>query len=264
MSTYHIYFTQTVLFVCVENAGRSQIAEAFFRKYDPKGHLAISAGTKPSPEINPLAMEVMKELGIDISKQKSKIITEDMIRNASVRVNMGCMDKEACPTLFIHNLLEWGVEDPKGKSIYKVREIRDDIEQRVNNLQQILSRVAHRLNSNQRKFVAEIIGTFIVVVFATGSVVIDVKTHGVLGIPFIAFAPFVGVAIGVYLFGKISMAHFNPAVTVGYLITGHIRHTQLVYYFAAEIIGSLLASLFVKYFIGSEAHLGTKKKSIKK
>jgi aquaporin Z len=94
-------------------------------------------------------------------------------------------------------------------------------------------------------------------VFATGSVVIDAKMDGVLGVPFIASAPFVGVAIGVYLFGKISMAHFNPAVTVGYLITGHIRHTQLVYYFAAEIIGSLLASLFVKYFIGSEAHLGT-------
>ena len=58
------------------------------------------------------------------------------------------------------------------------------------------------------------------------------------------------------MFGKISMAHFNPAVTIGYLITGHIRHTQLVYYFAAEIIRALLASLFVKYLIGDEAHLG--------
>jgi aquaporin Z len=123
-------------------------------------------------------------------------------------------------------------------------------------LQQILLRVARRLSVNQRKFVAEVIGTFIVVVFATGSVVIDAKMHGVLGVPFIAFAPFVGVAIGVYLFGKISMAHFNPAVTIGYLITGHIRRIQLVYYPAAEIIGALLASLFVKYVIGNEAHLG--------
>jgi aquaporin Z len=123
-------------------------------------------------------------------------------------------------------------------------------------LQQILLRVARRLSINQRKFVAEVIGTFIVVVFATGSVVIDAKLHEVLGIPFIAFAPFVGVAMGVYLFGKISMAHFNPAVTVGCLITGHIRRVQLPYYFAAEIIGAILASLFVKYFIGSEAHLG--------
>jgi aquaporin Z len=119
-----------------------------------------------------------------------------------------------------------------------------------------LLKILNRLGSDQRKFIAEIIGTFIVVVFATGSVVIDAKTHGVLGIPFIAFAPFVGVAIGVYMFGKISMAHFNPAVTMGYIITGHIRRIQLPYYFAAEIIGALLASLFVKYFIGVEAHLG--------
>ena len=124
-------------------------------------------------------------------------------------------------------------------------------------MQQILLRVVHRLSINQRKFVAEVIGTFIVVVFATGSVVIDAKVNGVLGVPFIAFAPFVGVAIGVYLFGRISMAHFNPAVTVGYIITEHIRRIQLLYYFAAEIIGALLASLFVKYLIGNEAHLGS-------
>ena len=71
---------------------------------------------------------------------------------------------------------------------------------------QILLKIAHRLSSNQRKFIPEVIGTFIVVVFATGSVVVDAKMRGVLGLPFIAFAPFVGVAIGVYLFGKISMA----------------------------------------------------------
>jgi protein-tyrosine-phosphatase len=75
----------------------------------------------------------MKELGIDISKQKSKVLTEDMIIKAG-RVNMGCMEKEACPTLYIHDLLEWGIEDPKGKSLEKVREIRDDIEQRVRQL----------------------------------------------------------------------------------------------------------------------------------
>ena len=79
---------------------------------------------------------------------------------------------------------------------------------------------------------------------------------GVLGIPFIAFAPFVGVAIGVYAFGKISMAHFNPAVTIGFLITRHITKIQLVYYLAAEIIGALFGSLFIKSIIGTEASLG--------
>jgi arsenate reductase (thioredoxin) len=123
-----------VLFVCVENAGRSQIAEAFFRKYTPRGYITVSAGTRPVAEINPTVVQAMKEIGIDVSKQKSKILTEDMIRNAAIRVNMGCMDKEACPSLFIHNLLDWGIEDPKGKSIDKVKEIRDDIEQRVRQL----------------------------------------------------------------------------------------------------------------------------------
>jgi glycerol uptake facilitator-like aquaporin len=122
-------------------------------------------------------------------------------------------------------------------------------------LSQIL-RLAKKLTSNQKKFIAEIIGTFIVVVFATGSVVIDAKLGGVLGVPFIAFAPFVGVAIGVYLFGKISMAHFNPAVTIGYFITKHITFRQLLNYFAAEIIGALLGSVFVKYVIGEYANLG--------
>ena len=110
------------------------MAEGFFRKYAPKGYAALSAGTKPSGQINPLAIQAMKEYGIDISNQKSKIITEDMIRNATMSVNMGCMDKKSCPTLFIHNLIEWVIEDPKGKPIEKLREIRDDIEQKVRQL----------------------------------------------------------------------------------------------------------------------------------
>ena len=125
---------KTVLFVCVENSARSQMAEGFFRKYAPRGYSTISAGTKPSGQINPLAIHAMREIGVDIIKQKPKIITEDMIKNSSIRVNMGCMDNESCPTLFIHNLLEWGIEDPKGKSLEKVREIRDNIEQRVRQL----------------------------------------------------------------------------------------------------------------------------------
>ena len=123
--------------------------------------------------------------------------------------------------------------------------------------QSLISKISKNLTENQKRFIAEFIGTFIVVVLATGSVVIDAKTNGVLGIPFIAFAPFVGVAIGVYLFGKISMAHFNPAVTVGFFITKHITtKIQLTYYFSAQILGALLGSLFVKYIIGTQANLG--------
>jgi arsenate reductase (thioredoxin) len=125
---------KSVLFVCVQNAGRSQMAEGFFKKYAPKEYEGISAGTMPVSEINPLAVEVMREVDIDISGQKSKEITEDMIRNSAKIVNMGCMDKVSCPTLFLQNLLDWNIEDPKGKQIDKVREIRDEIEQRVKEL----------------------------------------------------------------------------------------------------------------------------------
>ena len=115
--------------------------------------------------------------------------------------------------------------------------------------------VVDKLTVDQKQFLAELIGTFIVVVLATGSVVIDAKLNGILGLPFIAFAPFAGVAIGVYLFGKISMAHFNPSVSVGFLITKHITKKLFVLYLLAEIVGALLASLFVSIVIGNEVNL---------
>ena len=111
--------------------------------------------------------------------------------------------------------------------------------------------------SNLQIFTVELIGTFILVVFATGSIVYDVEFFdGDLGIPFAAVAPFVALLIGVYSFGKISLAHFNPAVTIGYYVTGHITKIQVLYYLIAEIIGALLGSLFVLTFIGEKANLG--------
>ncbi|QUC64004.1 aquaporin [Nitrosopumilus sp. K4] len=110
--------------------------------------------------------------------------------------------------------------------------------------------------TNHQIFLVELIGTFILVVFATGSIVYDVQIGGPYGIWFAAVAPFVALIIGVYSFGKISLAHFNPAVTIGYYITGHISKIQIIWYFAAEIIGAILGSLFVMFFIGNEANLG--------
>lgn len=121
----------TILFVCVQNAGRSQMAEGFFRKYAPKGFECQSAGTIPTSQINPLAVEAMKEVGIDISSQRPKDLTEDMMRNAINIINMGCMDDKYCPALFVPKVIDWGIEDPKDKPIEKVREIRDEIEKRV-------------------------------------------------------------------------------------------------------------------------------------
>ncbi|MGI0094002.1 MAG: MIP/aquaporin family protein [Nitrosotalea sp.] len=94
------------------------------------------------------------------------------------------------------------------------------------------------------------------VVFATGSVVLDAKYVGTFGLWFVALAPAVAVAGMVYAFGKISMAHFNPAVTVGFLITKHMPKNLFPLYIAAEIIGAILGSIFVKYVIGTQANIG--------
>ena len=123
-----------VLFVCVENAGRSQIAEGFFKKLAPSDYDGISAGTIPVSEINPLAVQAMKEVDIDISDNKSKLVTNEMIEESDSVVNMGCMDKESCPALFVEEIDDWDIEDPKGKSIEEIRKIRDSIETKVKKL----------------------------------------------------------------------------------------------------------------------------------
>jgi arsenate reductase (thioredoxin) len=135
---------KTILFVCVENAGRSQMAEGFFKKYAPDGFKTLSAGTKPGYQLNPIVVEAMKEVGIDISKQKSKELTDEMIRDSDNVVNMGCMDKNFCPTIWIPKVIEWDLEDPKGKSIEKVREIRDEIEKRVKEIVAEITDTAQR------------------------------------------------------------------------------------------------------------------------
>ena len=122
---------KTILFVCIENAGRSQMAEGFFKKYAPSGFKTESAGTKPAYQLNPIVVEAMKEVGIDISKQKSKELTDQMIRESDKVVNMGCMDKNFCPTIWLPKVIEWNLEDPKGKSIEEVRQIRNEIEKKV-------------------------------------------------------------------------------------------------------------------------------------
>lgn len=111
---------------------------------------------------------------------------------------------------------------------------------------------------NKKIFFAELVGTFIVIVFATGSVVLDAKLNGTLGLPFIAIAPAIAVAIGIYLFGRISMAHFNPAVTVAFLITKHLKRKKglLLIYLLAEILGGILASIFIYFIFGNEVNLG--------
>ncbi|MDG7006534.1 MAG: arsenate reductase ArsC [Nitrososphaerota archaeon] len=124
-----------ILFVCVENAGRSQMAEAFARR---QGLDASSAGTVPAAQVNPLVVQAMREKGIDVGLNRPKSLTPEMVEEASLVVTMGCSVEEACPRPMLaqmqKKLVDWELEDPKGKPIERVREIRDEIERRVTEL----------------------------------------------------------------------------------------------------------------------------------
>ena len=110
---------------------------------------------------------------------------------------------------------------------------------------------------NSTIFIAELLGTFGLLVAATGSIVYDGKVGGTLGVIFISGMHFVGLTIVVYAFGKYSLAHFNPAVTIGFFLAGYTKSKQLPIYFCAQAIGAFLGTLFVKYIIGDYANLGT-------
>jgi len=121
-----------VLFVCVENAGRSQMAEAIARSY---GIEATSAGTIPAATVNPTVVEAMKEGGFNLSSAKPKLLTPQMVEAADCVVTMGCRVEDVCPRPLIvkmeKKLVDWHIDDPKGKPVEDVRKIRSEIENRV-------------------------------------------------------------------------------------------------------------------------------------
>src|SRR5260370_31634052 len=121
-----------IFFVCVENAGRSQMAQAFAEKFGLK---ASSAGTVPSTRVNPVVVEAMRERGIDLNKRSPRMLTADMMSHARLVVTMGCSVEEACPKPMLaamqKKLIDWHLDDPKGKPIEEVRRIRDETEKRV-------------------------------------------------------------------------------------------------------------------------------------
>ena len=129
---------KNILFVCVENAGRSQMAEAFFRKFAPNQFNVSSAGTLPSSHLNPIVIQVMKEIGINMINQQPKLLSDSMVDNSFKIVTMGCMDKESCPSLFVKDVVDWNISDPKEESLDNVRKIRDRIKFEVMNLIQSL------------------------------------------------------------------------------------------------------------------------------
>lgn len=122
-----------VLFVCVHNAGRSQMAEAFFNWIAKGKAEATSAGTRPSGKVNPTVVEAMREVGIDIGLHRPKMLTLEMLDDADRVVTMGCSVEKSCPASFVPTE-DWELEDPEGKSMEQVRRIRDEIKARVERL----------------------------------------------------------------------------------------------------------------------------------
>jgi arsenate reductase len=121
-----------ILFVCVENARRSQMAQGFAEAFG-KGRVEVfSAGSIPSPQIDPLVTEVMKEKGIDLSGKQPKSLNDLPPIEMDYLITMGC--EETCPAVLAKNILKWDIPDPKGKSIGVFREVRDMIEERVKGL----------------------------------------------------------------------------------------------------------------------------------
>ena len=127
----------TVLFVCVHNAGRSQMAEAFVNHFAKERGLPVcaeSAGTEGGATLNPQAVAVMAERGISLEGHAPKLLTQELADRADKKITMGCgVDAEACPAR-IYFTEDWGLDDPKGQPIERVREIRDQIEARVEEL----------------------------------------------------------------------------------------------------------------------------------
>ena len=124
---------KTVLFACVHNAGRSQMAAALFNKLaDSSKARAISAGTNPGPHVHPEVIDVMREVGIDLTAASTRKLTPEVAREAQILVTMGCGDE--CPYVPGAERDDWPLEDPKGKPVEKVRKIREEIRQRVQTL----------------------------------------------------------------------------------------------------------------------------------
>jgi len=119
----------TVLFVCLHNAGRSQMSLALFERAAEGRHTSLSAGTTPAESVHPEVIAVMSELGIDLSDRKPQLLTTDLAKQADVVVTMGCGD--ACPYIPGKRYIDWDLPDPKGHPLEEVRATRDDIARRV-------------------------------------------------------------------------------------------------------------------------------------
>ena len=160
-----------MLFVCVHNAGRSQMAAGLV-KLRSEGRVHVrSAGSAPGEEINPAVVEAMTEIGVDLSEEFPKPLTDEVVRAADVVITMGCGD--ACPIYPGKRYEDWELDDPAGRTSRRSARIRDEIDERVQRLvAELLALVPLA-----RRLAAEAIGTFALVFAGAGAIMVDAKTH---------------------------------------------------------------------------------------
>ncbi len=243
-----------VLFVCVHNSGRSQMAAGLVKlRSDGRIHVR-SAGSDPGEQINPAVDRGDDELGVDMSEEFPKPLTDEVVRAADVVITMGCGD--ACPIYPGKKYEDWALDDPAGQDVETVRRIRDELDTRVKVLIGELT-CLQQLSSPPlaRALIAEAIGTFALVFAGCGAIMVNQK-GGALGQVGVAITFGLVIMVMIYAVGHISGAHFNPAVTFAFALSRHFPRRQVPLYWAAQLAGAVAAAAILRGSLGNIARVG--------
>ncbi len=237
-----------VLFLCVHNAGRSQMAAGWLRHLAGDRVDVFSGGSDPGAALNPAAVEAMAEVGIDIAGERPRPWTEDDARAADVIVSMGCGD--ACPVLPGKRYEDWPLTDPAGQPVEVVRQVRDEIRARVETFDRRAA--GGRLVTQVDRLAAEFVGTAFLLAAVVGSGIMAERLTDDVGLQLLqnAFAT-AGVLVALILaLGPASGAHFNPAVTLADRILRGIDTRTAVGYVVAQVTGGIVGVVTANAMFG--------------
>ena len=249
-----------VLFVCVQNAGRAQMA-AGLMSHRSEGRVHVrSAGCDPAEAINPAVVEAMAEVGVDLYEEFPKPLTDEVVRAADAVVTMGCGD--ACPVYPGKRYLDWDLPIPRGRTIaHGARDPGRDRCPRPGASRRAgpgRRRPIHRLALSMPlapRLAAEAFGTFTLVFAGAGAIMVDAKTGGLGGVG-VALAFGLAIMTMVYALGHVSGAHFNPAVSLAFALTRRFPWSRVAAYWVAQVTGALAAAFLLRASLGDVADVG--------